>query len=367
MRVRVNRASRLAAGFLVLAALSASADTEETGTQPEPSWAPSLAVTSGFTIQYHEGSASSLIETGPRAGERLQKGDNGQDWAVSPYVGVNAELITPEIPVIPGGIRVFVNGEYLPTFAADLDVAKAGDPKGFDIQDIQFPIAGSLCDAPPVGNGPFGQGCNCPFGFGCFPEEAVTGVGSRVTASVAQNVFGAAVGVAVPFELFGRKLMLKPSVGWIRYEVDVQGVVLRGIKIPLVVPLNPQIRPVPVIRILELRDGATQAFNAIGPGMELEMEVHQVGPIQTSIFLDAHGYRALGNREVKLSDSTTESCPGPVVLPPPPGFTDQGVLGFICTVQFGNAPTDYSADWSFKVDPWLYRVGLGLRFRWTGE
>ena len=385
MCVRVNAAAMFAVSLLVSATLAASAEAEEESTRSEPmpgyewllrgvsdrNWQPSLAVTSGVTFQRHQADVSSSIDDGfgdPL--EPLRDPASGEGWRVSPNVGINAEVMTPEL--WPGGssIRIFVNGEYLPSFGADLDVAKAGDPKGLVLPQAGYFLQ-RFCDpnASPPGS-PFGPGCNCPYGFGCFPEEAITGVGSRTTANIGQDVFGAAIGVAVPFEFLGRRFLLKPSFGWIRYDIDVDGTVLRAMKFPHDTGPGslPRIRPVPVIRVVELRDTATQAFNAIGPGLELEMEVHQAGPVETSLFLDARGYRVLGNREIKLSDSTTASCPGPVIIEPPPGF-DPGIVNFFCNLssQFGSEPGNYSADWSYKLDPWLYRVGLGLRFRWTGE
>lgn len=416
----VNLASTLAAGLLVLAALQVSAASEQESKQSEPmpgyewlyqelrlrDWQPSLAVTSGFTVQRQKASVDSTIDDADGAAiGPLQESADGRTFAVSPYVGVNAELMTAEIP---GGIRFFVNGEYLPTFGADLDVAKEGDPKVFDVPDNRIPIESppgfppNPCEPHEIstvngrlvnvgGNGRFGDGCSCPFGFGCFSEEGITGVGARTTATVEQGVFGAAIGVAVPAELFGRKLMLKASFGWIRYEVNVTGAVLRAFKPPYEFNTRPQFdqdhpfgprvnsgslkeAPIPVIRLVELHDSSTQAFNAIGPGLELEMEVVQAGPIQTSLFLDARGYRVLGDRKVRLSASTSASCPSPV-LEPPPGFPFEPGLPTLCNIQFGYpalaAPgeysTPYSADWSFEIDPWLYRIGLGFRFRWTGE
>ena len=70
---------------------------------------------------------------------------------------------------------------------------------------------------------------------------------------------------------------------------------------------------------------------------------------------------------MKFSASGSESCPSPPLAITPDDFASQAVLDFICVAQYGVAPADYSADWSFKVNPWLYRMGVGLRFRWTGE
>ncbi|MEE2672159.1 MAG: hypothetical protein VX466_00075 [Myxococcota bacterium] len=375
MWIRVNGVATLAASLLALATLPASAEPQESDPPPgneqlwqllrgddESTWAPSLAVTSGVGFQRQKADVSSIDAT---SGLPLGLPGSGEGWRVAAYVGVNAEIMSPEMA---GGIRLFANGEYLPTFSTDLDVAKVGDPQGIDIPPARF-FPEPTCQPPfPPGQNEFSvQGCNCPFGFGCYPEEAITGIGSRTTESIGQNVFGAAVGVAIPFDFLDRKMLLKPSFGWIRYSIDVEGVVFKALKKPLTSPQIPVIRPVPIIRYVELRDTASQIFNAIGPGLEVEMEVHQAGPVETSLFLDAHGYRVLGNRKMKLSATTSASCPGPVLVQPPDGFDRQAELGFICGVQFGFQPTDYSADWSFKIDPWLYRVGLGQRFRWTGE
>jgi len=373
MRIRVNGVATLAASLLAFVTLPAFAEPQESDLPPgyeqlwqllrgdgESTWAPSLAVTSGVGFQRQQADLSSIDEG---SGLPLGLPGSGEGWRVAAYVGVNAEIMSPEIA---GGIRLFANGEYLPTFATDLDVAKVGDPQGIEIPPARFfPEPTCQVDSPLS---PFSvPGCYCPYGFGCYPEEAITGVGSRTTESIGQNVFGAAIGVALPFDFLGRKMSLKPSFGWIRYSIDVDGVVFKALKKPVESPTIPTIRPVPVLRYVEMRDTASQTFNAIGPGLEVEMEVHQAGPVETSLFLDAHGYRVLGNRKMKLSATTSASCPGPVLIQPPAGFEEQAALGFICAVQFGFQPTDYSADWSFKVDPWLYRVGLGLRFRWTGE
>ena len=408
---RVNVAWTLAVALSLLVLLQGSSGAAESGKAP-PSvdsrvpeqgyerlfeglrgnqWQPSLAVTSGVSFQVQDAQTRSTIDQTGRPtvspGDVLLEPGDGEDWAVSPYVGVNAELMTP---ALPGGIRFFVNGEYLPTFGADLDVQKNGDPSGLEVPFENYSLE-RACDPNVIqSNGqpgsPFGLGCNCPYGFGCYTEEAITGAGAKTTATVARNVFGAAVGVALPFEMFGRKLMLKPSFGWIRYQVDVSGTVLRGIKSQVDVSQNnpPAFRPLPVIRFIELYDSATPTYNAIGPGLELEMEVHQAGPVQASLFLDAHGYRVMGDRKVKLSGSTSTNCTtGSVPIAAPPGQPIQELQQrFLCTLtsplpgpigttvlpnQFGASEGVYSADWSFEVDPWLYRVGLGLRFRWTGE
>ena len=382
MRPRVNGASKLAACFLLLATLTAYADPgvsagEESAGEPsgeqekKPGWEPSIAVTSGFIF----GNEKASVESSFADGSDLRPSNDGSDWQVAPFVGINAELMTPEVPGIPGGVRLFVNGEYLPVFSTSLDIAKEGSGSGFDVPVVDrsdpFPDPSNPFEPCPqqIGARLSAPNCGCPFGTGCFPESGISGQGSRTTAEITRDFFGAAVGVAVPFELAGRKLMIKPSVGWVRYTVDVEGVVQRAIKDPFVTTVSsPNERQMPFWRLVNLQDSSREHFNAIGPGLEVEMQVHQVGPIDTTLYIDAHGYRVLGDRKVDLSDSTTLNCSNGTDFRLK-SQSDAAAANLLCRVVFGGQTGEdsYSARWSFKVDPWLYRIGLGLRFRWVGE
>ena len=86
-------------------------------------------------------------------------------------------------------------------------------------------------------------------------------------------------------------------------------------------------------------------LNAIGPGVELEMDAGRFGSIGASVYLGAHFYRVLGDRDVDLS-------------------ADSGIVGN--NPPDGVRPDRYIADWKFKMDPWMYRAGLGIRFHWLG-
>ena len=79
----------------------------------EDRWVPSLAITSGLTIQDQKGSVASFIiaEGGsPTISDHLRPPTNGDDLAVSPFVGGALELMAPafSIPMRP---RLFVSGE----------------------------------------------------------------------------------------------------------------------------------------------------------------------------------------------------------------------------------------------------------------
>jgi hypothetical protein len=312
MRVAVNRFSSWCACLAILATVETSAVAA--GPDPrggEDRWVPALAATSGVTIQDQEAAVASLDVTN---GAPLRNPADGDDLAVSPYVGANLQLMTPAIPAIPGRPRVFATGEILPTFASSRNIANEGNASSFGF--------------PPE--------------LGQFPDVAITGQGSVTTAEVQTLAFGAAIGIAFPFEVRGRQLRLKPSAGWIRYEVDVEGSVLSAICDGGGSRCRTDATPPGFARLIELQGSDSQWFDGIGPGLEIEMDVYRLGSFGVSLFLDGHAYRVLGDRTVDFSDSVT--------------FTDP--LG---------GPDTYVADWSFEVDPWIYRAGLGIRIHWLGN
>lgn len=286
-------------------------------------WIPAFSIASGVTFQQQEASVESRDVTND---VQLRDPDDGRDWAVTPYLGIDLELSSPVVASIPGNPRFFVNAELLPSFGASLDIAREGDPKGFDPPD------GNL--APP----------ECPFGFGCFDQEAVAGVGSRTTAQVDTLSYAAHAGVSFPLELYGRQLHVKPSIGWYRYSVKVDGRVLSALKPSSVVP---------DVRYITLEDKDDITLDGIGPGLELELDVGRFGPLAPSLYIEGHAYRIFTDRKVKLSASS-----GLLSCPPPPDST--GFCGSLLP------PAEYQAKWSFKADPWIYRGGVGMRFRWIG-
>ena len=69
------------------------------------------------------------------------------------------------------------------------------------------------------------------------------------------------------------------------------------------------------------------------------------GWVNVDTALGARLYRILGDRDVELSDRG--SYPVEIGDPLP--------------------PADARARWSYEVDEWIYRVGLGIRFQWLGN
>jgi hypothetical protein len=327
MRAAVNVFALLSAAAALQAAPPAAAAAEDAARSQRSAqegadqWVPSLSVISGLTIQDWEGAlASSCMPCSPPVpgGGPLREPASGSDLDVTPYVGGSLELMTPELP-IPASPRLFVGGEISATFGSERALASEGNP-------------GTLASPLPEG------AVSTPFG-----EDVVLGQGSETVAQLDSPIYGAYAGIAFPFELYGRQLRVKPSFAWIRYRVDVEGLVVDAECQPQ--PLfggtqcNTEL-PNGFLREIRLQGSGSATFDGIGPGLDIELDTGRAGPVGTSLFLGARAYHILGDRKIEFGDSQS--------------FDDQ--LG-----------TDETrARWSFEADAWMYRVGIGMRFQWLG-
>jgi hypothetical protein len=340
MRASVNGFISWSVAIALLSGLPVASGAQERQAG-EDRWVPSLAVISGITIQDQEASVAAIDSTGTP----VVAPTDGDDLAVSPYVGASLALMSPALP-LPGRPRAFLGGEILPTFASTRDVVKVGAPDGFTYPEVKFFGDEEL---PRTG----------------FTEDVVLGNGGRTTAEIDTLVLGATVGVAFPFELRGRPLRLKPSFGWIRYKIDVSGRAAKAQCIPFTTPPpapatstacvsfdpgGPDFGRPPQFgytREIEFEAQDSQYFNGIGGGLEIELDTGRVGPFGVSLFLEGRFYRILGDRTVDLGASAFY----PEVGDPPEYLP----------------ATTVTADWAFEVDPWMYRAGLGLRLHWLGS
>ena len=315
MRAAVNRrVAAWGAAAALLAASPAAAAPASSEREGVHGWVPSLALSGGFTFQEQESSVESFALG---TGLPLRDGDSDSEWAVSPNVGANLQLMTPALPV-PGRPRFFVSGEILPTFASTRDIAKEGDPTGFKFPAVFLNPDGSFDPTR-------------------LPASAITGVGSRTSSEVQTLVWGANVGVAFPFQVGERQLRIKPSFGWLRYTVDIDGLVLAALKNDVGLNFGTTIREV------TLSGSDSLTLDGIGPGLEVELDAVRWGPLGASVYLDGHAYKVLGNRSVSFTDSQFFPAAG------------------------GLPPETYAAQWSFEAKPWMFRAGLGLRFHWLGS
>lgn len=321
----------------------------------EDRWVPSLAITSGATIQQQQGLVDSCLfsddmtpadtscnSRGTPPDPALRGLFRGDDLSVAPFVGGSLELMTPALP-IPTRPRIFLSGEILPTFASDRDLAVEGNPGC---------VRGPKPDAPCAKD----EDGSRRTGFG---DDAVNGTGSRTSARIDTLVFGANLGVAFPLQIGKRQVRLKPSVGWINYKVEADGFVVDADCDPLA-PFNgkcTEFTPTPgfpsspgFLRETTLADSASQRFNGIGPGLDIEMDTGQFGPLGVSLFMGGRAYAIVGDRTISLDAvaNFTDQLSDPGATPPV--MTDRA-----------------AAQFEVKVDPWIYRAHVGIRFHWLGS
>jgi hypothetical protein len=294
----------------------------------EARWIPSLAITSGVDIQKMDGYANSVVfEDGSPNPVPLQGEVEGDDLAVSPFVGGSLQLLSPVLPV-PTRPRVFLAGEILPTFSSERDVAVDGDPGCVAGPRPGDPCASSLTEIPRT----------------TFGEDAATGTGTTVSAQVDTWAFGAQLGVAFPVRFRNRQLRIKPSFGWINYQVKAGAFVVDAdcdpnARCTISEPIGGLILP-GFLRETTLEAHVSKNFNGIGPGLEIEMDAARAGPVGVSLFLGGHAYRLLGDRSIQFGADES--------------FDDQ--LGM------DEAVGEFEVD----LNPWMYRGHVGIRFHWLG-
>jgi hypothetical protein len=295
-----------------------AAAREEQAKDETKRWVPAFSVYSGVLMQNAEGKISST----PLAPERgvlffpldcpdwpvgvrdpVRCPTNGDDLMVAPFVGGSIELMTPGLTSLPGRPRLFVHGDAAASFAFTRDVAKEGIPGEFE--------------APTSPTGESFQ----------IEESAILGQGSRLSAEVKPLLLSAGAGVAFTLDAWERRLRIKPSVEYLREEIEVTGVMHRAVaKIP-----SPQ-NDLEDFDLIALSGSKKQSFHGIGPGLEIEADVAGAGPFMLTVYLAGQAYAFLGDLEMEFSD----------------------------TNEFGETAT-----WSFEKNRWGGRVGVGLRFRWV--
>jgi len=328
MRKRVSVFSLLGAVIALQAPFSVEAGAADGGgpalQSGEGRWVPSLAITSGVTVQSQEGAVESfLLPGGMLPSEALQPADGGSDLVVSPFVGGSLELMSPALP-IPTRPRLFLSGEILPTFASDRDLAVEGNPGC-----IRGPENGAPCVSEDTTVRPIS-----------FAEAAANGQGSTTSAQIDTLVFGATAGISFPARFGKREFRFKPSVGWIHYKLDASGIVVDA-------ECDPPSRCTDdfqgsgFLREITLKGNESRIFDGIGPGLDLEMDVYRYGPLGVSLFLGGGAYHILGNRKFSFSASQN--------------YDDQ--IGMDIA----------TASWEVDVKPWMYRAHLGIRFQWLGS
>jgi hypothetical protein len=395
MRVRINQlGSVFAALALAAPAAYAASPSESSPTDTDSRWIPSFSFAGGALVQVMDSASAAHCQLGrpqepvrvgqsnifvnrlacrdpeaelvpppvtplladplcpnePSADGRracLRPSVDDHDVSATPFVAASLQVMTPRVPLVPSSPRFFVSGEFVTLWAQKRNIAKESNPSTLD-----WPLETPFPEATNVG-GP-----------------TLSGVGTEVTSEVQNYTFGARAGLAFPFHFRGRRLWVKPSFGWLQYEVDVDALLVAGIKDDPV-DVDPTTGSFgPGIREVTFDSGFTETFNGIGPGIELEMEAARVGPLGVSLFINADAYRILGETDFDFSD--TLQCPAYDPLNPTGGCASSLVNmpagGSPSPVPDANIGADtYTGDFEFSVDPWAYRAGVGIRFHWLGR
>lgn len=272
-------------------------------------WVPALALATGIL---GEGSSAHARSRFLPFGQEVRPPATGSQGLLDPWASVSLELMSPSPGDLPGRPRFFVHGDVGANFGFDRDVAKEGSPAGFQPPDV----------TPPV-----------------ELDEVVEGQGSTTTAEPRTLLVGAGAGLAFTVDVMGRRIRVKPSIEYLREELKVSGVVKRA---TIVDPGQGLPNPIePTYAYVDLRGNKKQSYHGLGAGLELEMDTARAGPLMLTLFMSGQAYRILSDRTTTIQD-------GPEL----PLIPNEGVP---------------EATWTFTKDPWTYRAGLGVRFRWLPE
>ena len=295
----------LTIGTLALLLMSASvAGAEQRERDPRwnfKGWTPSLAASLGVHVTDIKG----FVLATDSSNTPIREPQDSDDFAVSGLLRLSLGLETPELPKIPGRIRLFGSVDYFVTFPPDRNVAGEGDPSGFFLKP----------------------------GFANPPEAAIEGTGSQNSIETNRSAYGFTGGLSIPVELGGIRFQIKPGASWMRYQWDFRGTVLDAIK--------PDCVPFPgancrEYRQVELRARGKLYSSGVGPYLAIEMSPFPVGRVLMGAFVESAYYRALGDRDANVSTSQTLSGSG--------------------------LPTDtYTGRFGIKVAEGFWRAGAGIR------
>ncbi len=293
--------------FLKIATLAwfvvqlASAPLPARADEPDPrwnlyGWTPSLS----FTLGVHVAPVSGFVNATNSSGANIRMPEESDNVAITPIMHMSFGIETPELPKLPGHLRLFGSADYFVAFPPDLEIATEGSPTGFFV--------------PP--------------GFINPPEAAIEGQGSQTTMRMNRSAYGLTGGVSIPIDIGDFRFYVKPGVSWMRQEWDIQGVVLDAEKSAFVGSRN--------FRGIELRARGKLYSSGVGPYLAIEMEPDSWGPVFVSAYIEAAYYRTLGERDVDFTASRTLSG--------------------------DSLPTEtYLARWGITVDKEFWRTGVGIR------
>ena len=278
---------------------------------------------------------------------------SGNERAVFAFVGMSLELSSPKL-FTANGPRIFGHVDSALSFDSDRPIAGEGNPG-----PITYPTtpSGTPLDLAPV--------------------SGMLGQGTSLHSEAKPLVLSAGAGLSFEFEALGRTLRLKPSVEYLWQETSVTAEagylvstqVVNGAdlcsraandRLPPDFPPGPE----PCASAF-LSASRTKAFHSLGPGLEIEMDAGRMGPVTFALYASGQAYRMLGSAEIDLDLSESLDIPAgfnPVYA----GGCPQ--TGSCAIVSSGSLPAGtqdpVSLSGTVELEPWHYRFGVGLRFRW---
>jgi hypothetical protein len=348
MRAGVNV---VLAGIAHVLCLGLPLGTAADGEAPSGSgqWVPSFAITTGVHFGEQSGAQASYLLDGesadPTAPQPLRGFSSRHDRVVVPFVGANVELMTPSLRIwaFP---RLFASAEVLPTFGSERVLALDGEPNRIRGPEVDTVFA---ADEDGTHYQTRGLGATQPRTLP-FEQADANGQGMKTVAQVDQLSWGAKIGAAFAFELRGRQLRLKPSLGWYHFRVNVKSFMNNPTCLPVTRCTNVyELQTDGTFLLVDpgfLRESIVSGhdsgiFDGVGPGLDLEMDTARIGPIGAAIYAGIHAYYIPGDRDIFLGSAV--------------GYND--ALGNDTELTIARV----------VVDPWVYRGAIGLRFLWLGS
>jgi hypothetical protein len=252
-----------------------------------------------------------LCASGRANNTKILPDDEGHDTSIVPLVGASLELMTPsllgEAFLRP---RLFAHVDVSAAFAYERNLAGVESPKDFAIPEgLNFTSTN-----PSQEN---------------IEELAIVGQGSRTHMQVDRWVYSGGAGIAFSADLFDRRIRIKPSIEYLREDIEYNGVVHRAVKRRT--PTGVDLSSFYLLSMTQFRD---ESYDGIGPGLELEVDAARLGPFVSSVFFMGRGYYLFGEFDIKMTQ----------------------------TNQFNETAT-----WTVDLDRWAWRSGVGFRVRWSPE
>jgi hypothetical protein len=274
-------------------------------------WVPAFSLVVGLNAQTVEGHVGTTPVLGPPVSEgapptlNLQPLGQGtpateRDRMMTPYAGAGIELMTPAWKSLPTRPRAFGRVEVAVAFGPQYNIPNVGD---------LGPIRPSDAGGPQT-------------------ESTILGQGARTRAEVMPLTVMAGAGIALTMEVADRALRIKPSVEYLREEVEVSGVVQRVVR-PL--GINPQF---PDYRQVVLAASQKFVYHGVGAGLEAELDTGRAGPFVITLYGGARSWAFVDNEKRNVSVAN----------------------------EFGEA-----ASFTYLKNKWAFGGALGLRFRWVPE